>query len=152
MGARIIRCVSVKQPSASLIIVGQKRYETRSWSTAHRGLLAIHASARFDEEDQALCRYDPFRTALAGADRPLPCGAVLGVVRLKDCIPSETLRSDPDRYGLTIPELRFGNFSDERFGWEVEVVERFATPYPARGSLGLWGWKVPPDLLGRAYL
>lgn len=63
----ILRTLSVLQPWASLLILGQKQYETRTWATDFRGLLAIHASARFTEEQRALAREEPFCAALAGS-------------------------------------------------------------------------------------
>lgn len=36
-----MKVLSVLQPWASLIAIGAKRYETRSWRTDHRGPIAI---------------------------------------------------------------------------------------------------------------
>lgn len=41
-----MKALTLCQPWASLIAWGEKQYETRSWSTDYRGLLAIHASKR----------------------------------------------------------------------------------------------------------
>ena len=40
-----IRALTVRQPWASLIALGHKRIETRSWKTDYRGPLVIHAGA-----------------------------------------------------------------------------------------------------------
>lgn len=40
-----MKALTVHQPWASLIALGHKRIETRSWSTSYRGPLAIHAAA-----------------------------------------------------------------------------------------------------------
>lgn len=40
------RALTVRQPWASLIALGVKTIETRSWSTAYRGPLVIHAGQR----------------------------------------------------------------------------------------------------------
>ena len=37
-----MKALTVRQPWASLIAVGAKRVETRSWPTAYRGPRAIH--------------------------------------------------------------------------------------------------------------
>lgn len=39
-----MKCLSLTQPWASLVIMGIKQYETRGWSTKHRGPLLIHAA------------------------------------------------------------------------------------------------------------
>ena len=49
MSDRPIKALTLWQPWASLIAWGEKQYETRSWSTEYRGLLAIHASKRETE-------------------------------------------------------------------------------------------------------
>lgn len=41
-----MRCISLHQPWASLIALGAKRIETRSWDTSYRGPLAIHAAKK----------------------------------------------------------------------------------------------------------
>jgi hypothetical protein len=37
--------LTLTQPWATLVAIGAKRIETRSWPTRYRGLLAIHAGA-----------------------------------------------------------------------------------------------------------
>ncbi len=39
-----MKAITIHQPWASLIVVGAKRFETRSWETKYRGPIAIHAS------------------------------------------------------------------------------------------------------------
>ncbi len=46
-----IKALTIWQPYASLIAAGLKQYETRSWSTRYRGLLAIHAAKRWIGEE-----------------------------------------------------------------------------------------------------
>jgi hypothetical protein len=43
-----MKALSVMQPWATLIALGAKHIETRSWATSHRGQLAIHASSRMN--------------------------------------------------------------------------------------------------------
>ncbi len=40
-----MKALTVWQPWATLVAIGAKRIETRSWSTSYRGPLAIHAAA-----------------------------------------------------------------------------------------------------------
>ena len=39
----IYKAITIRQPWAGLIAVGEKIYETRSWPTKYRGPIAIHA-------------------------------------------------------------------------------------------------------------
>ncbi len=45
-----MKALTVMQPWATLVALGAKRIETRSWSTSYRGPLAIHASGRISRE------------------------------------------------------------------------------------------------------
>lgn len=49
-----MRCLTLTQPWATLVAIGAKRIETRSWSTSYRGPLAIHAGKKWTREDREL--------------------------------------------------------------------------------------------------
>src|SRR5438270_11273502 len=84
--------LSLTQPWATLVVTGAKRVETRSWKTPYRGWLGIHAAKGFPRWARELCSEEPFRSALAAAGidawTDLPVGALLGGVRLLDCVPT----------------------------------------------------------------
>src|SRR5260370_42620635 len=98
------------QPWATLIALGAKRIETRSWSTPYRGPLAIHPSGRITK-GAAMSLYDPllrqplaaegYRDGNGPATNPfgLPLGAVSAVVTLIDVrrITTESVPAEPDR-------------------------------------------------------
>lgn len=48
-----MKALSLWQPWATLIAVGQKRIETRHWPTTYRGPLAIHATKRRPETNRS---------------------------------------------------------------------------------------------------
>ena len=132
--------LSLTQPWATLVAVGAKTLETRSWGTDYRGPLAIHASKRWIKEDRALVYDEPFNTALwkYGFDNQ-PLGVVLAIVDLVYCYPIVGVAGIPPE-----PELSFGNYEFGRYVWRLENVRRLAVPIPAKGSLGLWEW-TPPE-------
>lgn len=133
-----IVALSLTQPWASLMAIGAKKIETRSWSTSYRGLVAIHASKGFPKDAKDLVLHDPdFIRALGHGyiytlDK-LPLGAIIAVGKLVDCKPTEVAR-------LTIGgwERIFGDYSEGRYAWIFEDVRRLPEPIPAKGSLGLW--------------
>lgn len=45
-----MKVLTIRQPWASLIILGYKRFEFRSWKTSYRGDLLIHAGKMIDKE------------------------------------------------------------------------------------------------------
>lgn len=59
-----MKCLTLTEPWATLISIGAKRIETRSWATYHRGLLAIHSAKGFPKEARELCWQEPFATPL----------------------------------------------------------------------------------------
>ncbi|WP_416367281.1 ASCH domain-containing protein [Paenibacillus sanfengchensis] len=82
-----MRCITIRQPWATLIAIGEKRLETRGWKTNYRGELAIHAGKRVD---RAACLAEPVRSLLAASGYSaanLPTGAVVAVGRLAGCYP-----------------------------------------------------------------
>lgn len=132
-----MKTLSVQQPWATLIVIGAKVYETRSWETGHRGPLAIHASAKFNPLARELCGTEPFRSALAGAgirsSADLPLGIIVGAVDLEDCIFSENLVRNQD-----IPEWSFGDFRPGRWAWKLANPRHAKTVLKVRGRLGVF--------------
>jgi activating signal cointegrator 1 len=59
-----MKCLSLWQPWASLLVHGTKRVETRGWETKHRGPLLIHAAKQLNYEQGETCHREPFRSAL----------------------------------------------------------------------------------------
>lgn len=43
-----MKVISIIQPWATLIALGEKKFETRSWKTKYHGELAIHAIKKID--------------------------------------------------------------------------------------------------------
>lgn len=133
-----MKCLSVIQPWATLIVLGAKRFETRPWRTSHRGRLAIHACRNFPEESRVKCLWEPFRSVLrqAGFCHPadLPRGAVIGTVDLFGCAKAEDILRD-----LTeSPEADFGDYGSGRWAWRLANPVALATPLRFCGRLGLF--------------
>jgi hypothetical protein len=63
-----MKALTLSQPFATLVAIGAKRIETRSWSTNYRGPLAIHAAKTIPREYKSLCNWtvEPFASALKG--------------------------------------------------------------------------------------
>ncbi len=129
-----MKAITIRQPWATLIALGQKTFETRSWYTPYRGLLLIHSSACLDDWARDLLLEEPFRGALTGAD--LPLGKILCQTRLV-----AVYRTEQIRHLQSEKELAFGDFSNGRFAWLLRDVSRLPQPIPARGQLGLWEFR-----------
>ncbi len=60
----MMKALTLTQPWATLVAIGAKCIETRSWRTSYRGPLAIHAAKGFPKAAWNLCLGQPFKSAL----------------------------------------------------------------------------------------
>lgn len=147
-----MKALSLTQPWATLVAIGAKTIETRSWGTAYRGTVAIHAAKGWPAWAKEECRRAPFNTVLgaAGYDRafaPLPLGAIVAVAELTSCyrITETTPRAIQSNGDFPPHELAFGDYTPGRFAWVLKFVWRLEQPVPVRGALSLWD--LPSDVL-----
>ena len=147
-----MKALTLTQPWATLVAIGAKQWETRSWSTPYRGPLAIHAAKGWTAADRNLVRADQFfglALALAGitAGEELPRGCVVAVVDLVSVQFTGDARSWPQAWlaSLADDERHFGNYGPNRYGWKLANIRRLREPIPARGALGLWDLALPDD-------
>ena len=133
----MIRCISLHEPWATLVTLGEKKIETRGWSTDYRGRLAIHAAKTTKHLDEM--HNAPFFVALTchGITRPsqLPFGTLLCIVELDWIQPTEIIRGK-----LSEKELAFGDYSDGRFAWGLRLTRVFDQPIPMKGHQRFWNW------------
>lgn len=143
-----MKALTLTQPWATLVAIGAKRIETRSWPTRYRGPVAIHAAKGLSSIGGHsglinLCLEQPFARVLAMAGKgllvpghDLPLGEVLATAQLIDCIPTYRVAAN-----VSDQEEAFGDFSPGRWAWMLADIRQLPTPVPARGSLGLWNWQ-----------
>lgn len=160
-----MKALSICEPWATLVAIEAKRYETRSWKTDHRGLVAIHASKTFSVEYQAIARSPRFAAALGRIATVRPqyavteatgevrrqspravtfsLGAIIALATIQDVERISNLRRV---FGARLDddELAFGNYQVGRYAWWIANVFRLPTPIRCRGALSLW--TVPVDV------
>jgi hypothetical protein len=139
-----MKALTLTQPWATLVAIGAKRIETRSWSTKYRGPLAIHAAKGFPKAARQFTLepacYEVVRVGgkiLNGAAYPLGC--IVAICHLVDCLEV----GEVGQFQLTTQELSLGNYTRGRFAWLLEAVRPLAEPIPAKGALSLWEWERP---------
>lgn len=128
-----VRTISLWQPWASLMAIGAKRNETRSWFTAYRGPLAIHAAMRWTRQQADALAYPPF-SLYTGDLLPIKLGVIVAVVDLVDCI----LSDEWDVQNTPLQELQFGDYGPGRWIWKTENLWRPVRPIPVRGRQGFF--------------
>lgn len=135
------KVLSLWQPWATLLVLGEKQVETRHWYLSHRGPLLIHAAKRFAVAEQELCMRWPFEDALCkhgyGIGN-LPLGAIVGMVDVIECHRTEHVYF----HGNTPQENFFGNFAPGRYGIVCRNPREFEKPIPMRGFQGLWNYEM----------
>ena len=142
-----MRALTLTQPWATLVAIGAKTIETRSWGTDHSGPIAIHAAKGFPREARDVCQIAPFAEVLkaggVGAIGDLPLGVVVAVAHLHTCFrfTEETerwLRSRSAHQRLPAHEVDFGDYTPGRYGFKFVRVQALAKPLACRGMLSLW--------------
>jgi hypothetical protein len=123
--------LSIKQPWAAAVVLGIKDVENRGWDSKSRGILLVHASKepdfRADWVEELIHEHvhdGRFDQELAIA--ALTCGAIVGSVKIADCV-----RDSTSRWA-----------EDGRAHWLLEQPRAFLRPVRCRGHLGFW---EPPD-------
>ena len=135
-----MKTLSLLQPWASLVVMGVKTIETRSWNTRHWGELLIHAS--LGKKASVLVLDPPFKKYIPDFNA-LPFGAIIGKVILEDVLPVEHLYySDAMMNKLTLEEKAFGDYTKGRFAWILSSPKLFTDPIPVKGGLGLWEFRI----------
>jgi len=122
-----MKAFTLYQPYATAIILGLKKYETRSWATKYRGPLAIHASLKplLPELKELAKRY--------GINN-LEYGKIIAICELQDCI--EMTKDFINSQSTT--EKDFGIWTPGRYAWKLKVLKILKQPIPARGYQMLW--------------
>lgn len=125
-----IKALSFRQPWAELVLQGVKTLDLRTWSTRHRGPLAVYASQTVEKD----------RCQEHGIDLDrLTTGAVIGVVDLVGVV-----ELDGASYAARASEHLSGRrFQAPMFGWELANPRPLAEPQPARGRLLLFEVDIP---------
>lgn len=131
-GGRPVLAISVRQPWAWAIFHALKDIENRTWKTAVRGVVAIHASSGMTRSEYS--EFEAFRK-LRGLDGlPVPAfeeltrGAILGTVEIVDCVTHSPSQWFQGCYGFVLknPSL-------------------LSEPIPFKGQLGFF--PLPEDVV-----
>lgn len=145
-----MKATSLWQPWASLIMLGAKRVETRSWKPPESLIgqrVMIHAAKR---TDPCVLR-EPFSIYIADPPRDAPTGVLLGSVKIEgawhidhpadaEMIAHEYHRLDGRRGApvwderATEHELAFGDYATGRWAWGLADIRRLNEPIPYNGG------------------
>lgn len=125
-----MKVLTIKQPWASLIVDGYKKYEFRSWKTNYRGKILIHAGMNLEKDKLEIFKDYNLEYEL---------GAIVGEAVLVDCILVDEI-FDRELYEKDI--LVYGRSSHVGFyAWKLENVKKYDEVEYVKGKLGLWNYE-----------
>ena len=148
MSEPTIKALPLWQPWATLVAIGAKRIETRSFPAHRLGLkigqrIAIHATKT--PRELWICEEEPFCEYVKAAD--LPLGAIVATATLEGW--TEIVEEKAAKLADGWPhEYAFGDYSPGRWAWRLGDVRQLPSPVPFTGSQGTFD--VPLSLLGEA--
>ena len=153
-----MKCLSIKQPWASLIAHGIKDIENRTWKTSFRGRIYIHASGTPSFHNLTLnLTHDQLNEivladtglALDTRDESYPKSAIIGEVDIVDCVlnhPSiwaeftEGVAYNPKHYPNGV-KTAFG-YKGCVYNWVLANAVLYDEPIlNVKGKLSLWEFK-----------
>jgi hypothetical protein len=119
-----MKCLSLKQPYAELLVSGKKTIELRNWNTSFRGKFLIHASRNIDKE----------RLDSLGIDHnKLISGAIIGSAILYDVKQygnKRELEMDKNKHLADTKEFGFC-----KYGFIIKNAHRLRRSIPYPGML-----------------
>lgn len=146
-----MKALTIWQPWASLLAMGIKQYETRSWAASYRGPIAIHA-AKKDVSDALKMIPAPDALEMSKLIRiewkALPTGSIIATANLVGCHRIETIGKGLGYWNSigiatwhSIPEKEqlLGDWTPGRYAWEFSDM-RLIDPILTKGKQGLWTW------------
>ena len=121
-----MKCFSVSQPYANLIINGKKTIELRTWNTKFRGDFLVHSPLRVKTDACERLGIDKTK---------LKTGVIIGKVELYDVKVYNSLgeiKSDYENH------LASEEFFHHRYGFLLRNPQELRIPIPYKGSLGFF--------------
>lgn len=148
-----MKVLTIRQPYASLVVMGLKTLETRPLLTNYRGPVLIHAAAsKYSHIEAAgiIQKHDVkhILTPWMNKIQALPVGCIIGSVDLSDClgiqVAKDTLKNAWFNKGdISMrdaeQELAFGDYINNKYAYVLKNPRNFINHIPAKGQLGFWG-------------
>ena len=121
-----MKALTIKEPWASLIVQGFKKYEFRSWKTNYRGKILIHAGLSKENVEV----FEEYNLDISS-------GEIIGEAYITDC----TLVDDIfDKKLREIDKNVYGNNHVGLYAFKLDRVVKYKRKIKAKGKLGLWNY------------
>lgn len=125
-----MKCLSVSQPFADLIICGKKTIELRNWNTGFRGEFLIHAPLKIRIED---CKRLKIK-------KKIITGAIVGKATIYDVKKYNSVNEIKNDKKF---HLASKDFQNKKYGFMLKNAKQFRIPIPYKGRLGFFDVALP---------
>ena len=125
-----MKCLSVSQPYADLIVQGKKTIELRTWNTKFRGGFLVHAPFKIKKDACKRLRID---------ETELRTGVIIGKAEIYDVKVYNSiseLKADYKKHFATEEFLR------HKYGFLLRKPQELRIPIPYKGRLGFFDVKL----------
>ncbi|MGY5143042.1 MAG: ASCH domain-containing protein [Candidatus Nitrosopumilus sp. bin_32a] len=125
-----MKCLSVSQPFADLIISGKKSIELRNWDTNFRGEFLVHAPVKIRIDDAKRLKIN----------KKFVTGAIIGKVQLYD-----VKKYNSNKEIKLDQKFHFSTkkFQTKTFGFLLKNAKPLRIPIPWKGQLGIFDVNFP---------
>jgi len=121
-----MKCLSVCQPFAELIVNGKKTIELRKWNTKFRGEFLVHAARNILIEDCERMKIDP---------KSLVTGAIIGKVNLVDV---KKYSSEKELHVDRKKHYAEKDLTQNKYGFLLEKPKKLRIPIEYSGKLNFF--------------
>ncbi len=126
----LMKCLSVSQPFADLIVSKKKTIEIRNWNTKYRGEFLIHSPQKINVQE---CK----RLKIT---KKFVTGAIIGKAEIFDV----KIYQSKTEFKADYPKhLAVKKLSKLRYGFLLKNPKKFRIPIPYKGQLGFFDVELP---------
>lgn len=122
-----MKVITLKQPWATLVAEGLKKYEFRSWKFNYRGEILIHAGKGIDKD--AMKKFEHLNLNY-------PHSKIIAKVKILDCI---ELNDEINKQIIEENALVYGHkYYRTGYAWKLELIEKINDEIEVSGKQGIW--------------
>lgn len=121
-----MKALTIKEPWASLIVQGFKKYEFRSWKTNYRGKILIHAGLSKENIE----KFNNYNLDISS-------GEIVGEAYITDCILVD------EKFDKALREIDSNVYCSNHVGlyaFKLEKIAKYDKKIKVKGRLGLWNY------------
>ena len=125
-----MKCLSICQPFAELIIQDKKTIELRNWNTNYRGEFLVHAPIKIRKEDCIKLKIN----------EKLTTGAIIGKAEIYDVKKYQStkeIQNDKNKH------FSSKKFQEKMYGFILKNPKPLRIPIPWKGQLGFFDVDLP---------